>query len=351
MTSSPALPPASPPAPSPASPPARPATPVPPRAERRRGALLAGLAGVLVGASFTAGGALVHYPHAGGQALRYGVACVLLAPAARRRGAAARLRALSAVQWLLAAATAAIGMVGFNLAVLAAERTAQPAVPGVLVGCAPIVVAVAVPVASGRRPSAAVTAAAVLVASGAFVVQGWGGTDGRGLAWSVAALAGEVGFALLAAPLVRPLGPLLLSACVSGLASAEAAVLALATDGFRRPTGSQLLALGWQSVVATVIGFVCWYAGMQRLGPERATLFSGLIPVSAALTAPLIAVGSYNPARLTGSAMVAAGVALGSAAGAPGKRPRARGAASDAPRAAAGPRPRGRVARRRRACP
>lgn len=300
----------------------------------RAGALLAALACVLVGASFTANGALVGYPHAGGQALRYGAAFVLLAPLARR-GAGERLRRLTGRQWALTAATAAVGMVGFNLAVLAAERTAEPAVPGVLVGCAPVVVAVLVPLAVGRRPAAPVGAGAALVATGAFVVQGWGGTDRAGLCWSVLALAGEVGFALLAAPVVRPLGPLLLSACVTGLAAAEAAVLAVAGDGFRTPTGREALALGWQAVVVTVIGFVCWYAGMQRLGAERATLFSGLIPVSAALTAPLVAVGTYGPGRLAGSALVAAGVAIGSGAlrrgpgaphgGGPAREPRTAG--------------------------
>jgi drug/metabolite transporter (DMT)-like permease len=279
----------------------------------RTGALYAALACVLVGASFTAGGALVRYPHAGGQALRYGVAFLLLAVPARRH-AVARLRALTVRQWALTAAVAAVGMVGFNLSILAAERTAQPAVPGVLVGCAPIVVAVLVPLFAGRRPTAAVTGGAVLVAGGAFVVQGWGGTDGRGLAWSVAALAGEVGFALLAAPLVRPLGPLLLSTCVCAFAAAEAGVLAVAGDGFRMPTGSEAVAMGWQSVVTTVIGFVCWYVGLQRLGVERATLFSGLIPVSAALTAPVVSVGTLGPGQLTGSVLVAAGVAVGSGA-------------------------------------
>jgi drug/metabolite transporter (DMT)-like permease len=287
----------------------------------RAGRLLSAVACVLVGASFTAGGALVHYPHAGGQSLRYGAAFVLLLWPARRQ-AVRRLRALTSWQWGLAAAVAAIGMVGFNLSVLAAERTAQPAVPGVLVGCAPVVVAVLVPLGAGRRPSAAVTAGALLVASGAFVVQGWGGTDARGLCWSVAALAGEVGFALLAAPLVRPLGPLLLSACVCGLAAVEAAALAAVTDGFRMPTGRETLALGWQSVITTVIGFVCWYAGFQRLGTERATLFSGLIPVAAALTAPVVAVGTLGPGQLSGSALVATGVALGSGAFHSRRRPR-----------------------------
>jgi drug/metabolite transporter (DMT)-like permease len=276
--------------------------------------LFAATACVLVGASFTAGGALVDYPHAGGQAVRYGLACLLLAFPAGRAGGWARLRALRPGQWALAAGVAAVGMVGFNLSVLAAERTAQPAVPGVLVGCAPVVVAVLVPLAAGRRPGRAAVAGAAMVAAGAFVVQGWGGTDTAGLLWSVAALGGEVGFALIAAPLVAPLGPLLLSAAVCGLAAAEAAVLGVALDGraaLRVPDAAEAAALGWQAVVATVVGFVFWYAGMQRLGAERATLFSGLIPVSAALTAPLVALGTFGAAQLTGSALVAAGVAVG----------------------------------------
>jgi drug/metabolite transporter (DMT)-like permease len=279
----------------------------------RRGALLAALACVLVGASFTASGTLVGYPHAGGQALRYGLAFLLLLPVAWR-GAGPRLRALTRRQWGRLAVLAATGMVAFNLAVLGAERTAEPAVPGVVVGCAPVVVAVLVPALEGRRPAPALTAAAVLVAAGAFVVQGWGGTDTAGLLWSVAALGGEVAFAVLAVPVLRPLGPKLLSACVCGVAAAEAALLGLLVDGaaaFRSPTGEEALALGWQAAVTTVIGFVCWYAGVQRIGAELATLFSGLIPVSAALTAPLVGVGTYGAGQLAGSLLVATGVALG----------------------------------------
>ncbi|MDX2649136.1 DMT family transporter [Streptomyces sp. PA03-1a] len=283
----------------------------------RRGALLAALACVLVGGSFTASGILVGYPHAGGQALRYGLAFLLLLPVARR-GAGPRLRALAPRQWARLALLAATGMVAFNLAVLGAERTAEPAVPGVLVGCAPVVVAVLVPAVEGRRPATRVTAAAVLVAAGAFVVQGWGATDVAGLLWSLAALGGEVAFAVLAVPVLRPLGPKLLSACVCGMAAAEAALLGVALDGAEAlpaPTGAQALALGWQAAVTTVIGFVCWYAGVQRIGAERATLFSGLIPVSAALTAPLAGVGTYGTGQLAGSLLVAGGVALGAGVG------------------------------------
>lgn len=45
-----------------------------------RGALLAAFACVLVGGSFTANSLLGDYPYAGGQFLRYALACLLLAP-------------------------------------------------------------------------------------------------------------------------------------------------------------------------------------------------------------------------------------------------------------------------------
>ncbi|MCK7626383.1 DMT family transporter [Streptomyces sp. RS10V-4] len=279
-----------------------------------RGVLLAALACLLVGGSFTANSLLGAYPYAGGQALRYGLAAALLLVLLGRRGTAP-LRSLKARQWARLALLAALGMLGFNLAVLAAERTAEPAVPGVLVGCAPVVVAVLAPALAGRRPRPAVVRGALLVAAGAFAVQGWGRTDGQGLVWSAAALCGEVGFALLAVPVLPALGPRLLSAAACALAAAEAAALGLVTQGtswLRLPGPLEAAALGWQAVVVTVAGFVCWYAGIQRIGAERATLFSGLIPVSAALTAPLAGTGTYGTAQLGGSLLVATGVALGS---------------------------------------
>lgn len=283
-----------------------------------RGALLAAFACTLVGASFTANSVLGDYPYAGGQALRYGLAGLLLLPLLRRGGApppTATLRTLSGRQWARLGLLAAVGMVGFNLAVLTAERSAEPAVPGVFVGCAPIVVAVLVPLLGGRRPTRPVLYAAGLVAAGAFTVQGWGRTDLAGILCSVGALAGEVGFAVIAVPVLRPLGPRLLSATVCVIAAVESVVLGLLLDGggfLPMPTGGEAVALLWQAAVVTVIGFVCWYMGLQRIGAERATLFCGLVPVSAALTAPLVGTGSYGVAQAAGSCLVGLGVAFGS---------------------------------------
>lgn len=80
------------------------------------------------------------------------------------------------------------------------------------------------------------------------------------------------------------------------------------------PDAGEGAALLWQTLVVTVIGFVCWYRGMQRIGPERATLFSALIPVAAAITAPAVGAGCYGPAQAAGSLLVCTGVAVGSGA-------------------------------------
>lgn len=278
-----------------------------------RGALLVTVAYALVGASFTANSLLGAYPYAGGQALRYGAACLLLLPLLGP-GGLAPLKALGARGWVRLAVLAAVGMVGFNLAVLAAERTAEPAVPGVLVGCAPVVVAVLVPLLEGRRPSRPVLYGALLVAAGAFTVQGWGRTDLAGLSYSVGALAGEVGFTVLAVPVLRLLGPKLLTAAVCGIAAVESAVLGLLVDGggfLRTPTAVETGALVWQAVLATVVGFVLFYMGVQRIGMERATLFTGAIPVAAALTAALVATGGFGLPQAVGGLLVGAGAALG----------------------------------------
>lgn len=281
-----------------------------------RGSLLAALACVLVGGSFTANSVLGDYPYAGGQFVRYGLACALLLPLAGRNGAAP-LRRLALRQWARLALLAAVGMVGFNLAVLAAERTAEPAVPGVFVGCAPVIVAVLLPLAEGRRPRRRVLYGATLVALGACTVQGWGRTDGAGIVCSVCALAGEAGFAVLAVPVLRPLGPRLLSATVCGIAALESAAAGILAGGggwLRTPDAAETTALLWQAVVVTVVGFVAWYMAVQRIGAERATLFSGLIPVAAAWTAPLVGTGTYGAAQAVGSVLVGTGVALGSGA-------------------------------------
>ncbi|MHA6758772.1 DMT family transporter [Streptacidiphilus sp. PAMC 29251] len=279
------------------------------------GPAFAATATTLIGTSFVAMSLLGHYPALGGQALRYGLAAaVLLTLAARSPAGLAPLRLLGPRQWLRVSLVAAVGMVGFNLAVIAAERTAEPAVPGVTVGCAPLVIAILAPLLERRRPSPRIAGSAALVVAGAAVVQGLGRTDGAGLGYSLLALVGEVAFGLGCVPLIRPLGPMLLAGCACAVATAQALLLGLLLGGgaaIRLPTGEEAGALLWMALPVTVLAFWCWYSGVQRLGPERAGLFPGLIPVAAAATAPLVGTGSLGLGQVLGSLLVATGVVAG----------------------------------------
>ena len=163
---------------------------------------------VAVGSSVAAAAALVAYPIAGGQALRYGVAGALLVASARgklprlTRGQATRLVAL-----------AASGLAGFNAFLIAAVRKADAGSVGVIVGCVPLVLALSGPLLERRPVRGRVVAAAFVVSAGAAAMQGAGGSMSlAGFAFSLGALGCEAAFTLLAIPLIASLGPRTVSA-------------------------------------------------------------------------------------------------------------------------------------------
>jgi drug/metabolite transporter (DMT)-like permease len=276
-----------------------------------------------IGTSFVASSVIVHYPFLGGQTIRYAAgAATLIAYLAIRRVPVPRP---AGRQWIRLAALSATGQAGFNLAVLAALRSAEPAAVGVVVGCVPVVLALVEPLRSHRRPSARLVSAALVVVAGATVVQGLGHTDLVGLLYSIGALAGETAFSLLAIPLLVPLGQVGLSMYACAAAAVELGVAAVIVDGtaaVRLPTAREAVALGYLALVVTALAFACWYVALHLLGAERAGLFAGLIPVAAVLTAPLVGTGVLGIPQIAGCALVGAGVMLGvSATGRAASRP------------------------------
>ena len=123
---------------------------------------------------------------------------------------------------MLLYATAAVGMVGFNLAVLAAvdqHRRDQRRRDHRRVS--PVLLALA------TRATARSCRRAFVVVAGAAIVNGADATpDARlGALLALAALVGEVGFTLLAAPLLPRLGPTRVAAWAAMLATVQLAVL------------------------------------------------------------------------------------------------------------------------------
>lgn len=286
---------------------------------RANGAALAGIGTLLAGSSFAAGSLLTRYPFFSGQAVRFalgGVGLVVIALLARARWPLPTTRELA-----LLALLAATGLVGFNLACLASLRYSEPAALGVVVGCAPLVVVLLGPLTGSRRPSRPILLAALIVVLGAAVVQGFARTTAAGFGFAVLALLGEVAFTLLAVPVLPRLGPMVVSTWVCGLAAVEMALLTVVIEvtrgELRTPTTKEALALAYLAIAVTALAFVTYYAGLQRLGPERTSLFAGLIPVTAALAGPVVGTGTLGPAQVLGSVIVGVGISVGMAVPAP----------------------------------
>jgi drug/metabolite transporter (DMT)-like permease len=274
-----------------------------------RGSLLATAAFVLVGSLVASADLVEGYPLPAGQALRYALSAFVLLAIARFRLPRIDLR-----EALGLLALSATGLVLFNLFVIEGVRETDPATIGVIVGCVPVVLALAGPLLERRPVSARVVAAAVVVSAGAAGVQ-WAGGDmtALGLALALGALACEAGFSLLALPHLERLGPLALSAYACLFAVPLLAVWSVVAAGpeLPLPSAEQAAALTYMAVGVTVFGFVCWYSAMGLLGIERAGLFSGVLPVSALACSALLGVAELTPLRALAVIVVAAGVTLG----------------------------------------
>jgi len=278
---------------------------------------------VFVGGSVAVSGVLADAPLFTVQSLRYAVACLLLLGYARL----ARIRVVRprGAEWLWLLGVTAAGLLLFNVALVHGAKHAEPAVLGVAVACVPILLALIGPVLEGRRPAAAVVAAAVVVTLGAGLVQGVGRTDGAGLAWAVVTFACEAGFTLMAVPLLGRHGALGVSVHTTWLAAVLFGLLGLGWEGpaavTRLDTGD-LLAAAYLAVLVTAVAFVLWYTCVARIGAARAGLLTGVAPVAAAITG--VALGGPVPRPLVwaGVATVAAGLAIGLRSGRPARTAR-----------------------------
>ena len=293
-----------------------PVTTSPPAATSTPGAGVGVLAGaaamVFVGGSVAVSAALADAPLLTAQAVRYALAWLLLLALARAAGRPVlRLRGAERL-WVLGVVVT--GLVVFNVALVRGSEHAEPAVLGVAVACVPVVLAVVGPALEGRRPRPRVLVAAVVVTAGAVLVQGTGRTDALGLVWAAVVLVCEVGFTLLAVPVLRRIGPWGVSVHTTGTAAALFAVLALVVEGPRAAAllgADDVAAVGYLAVAVTAAAFVLWYTSVGRLGAGRAGLLTGVAPVAAALTGLALGAPAPRPLVWAGIGVVAAGLALG----------------------------------------
>ena len=278
---------------------------------------------LLVGSLAGVNAAIPGYPVFGAQALRYSLASAVLAAACvlqRRRGLLPRLTGrLSRREITLLAVQATFGVTGFNFCAAEAVRHTGAATVGTVIAAVPVVLAVAGPLAAGRRPTRRVILAAALVTAGAAVVTGLGGTNLTGLLLAFGALAAEICFTLVAVPLLPRFGPLRLSAYVSALSVPVLYAFSFATGGrgaLPVPTPGEAAAICYLAIAVGAGGFYFLYSALPRLGADRVGLYAGLVPFGAMAAAAILGAGTIAPADIAGAIRVAAGVAAGASAAA-----------------------------------
>lgn len=277
-----------------------------------RGTTYAVSATSAVGSSVAVSGLLVGYPSLASQAARYLLAALALLVLVRvRRFPLPRLPGRDLAMLFALAAT---GQAGFNLCMLQALRYAEPAAVGVVVGGVPVVLALAGPLLGRRRVSARLIVAAILASTGAAVVHGGGAASAEGLAWALGAMLGEISFSLLAIALVDRLGPLVVSLYACAAAAAMLTVGAALLDGtaaVRLPTGTEAAAIVYLGVVVNGAGTVGWYAGLRRLGVERAGIFAAVIPLATLPSAVLVGTGTVGLREAAGAGLVGLAILTG----------------------------------------
>jgi drug/metabolite transporter (DMT)-like permease len=285
------------------------------------GAASATIAFIAVGSSFAAADRLTAYPVAGGQAARYALAVLLLLVLLRGRLPRVDRRELAQL-----VALATVGLVAFNLLMVAAVAIGDPASVGVIVGCVPAVLAIGAPLLGRRRIDPRMVGAACVVAVGAAFVQSAGGSMSIAcFALAAGALLCEAGFTLLAAPLLPRLGAVGVSAWSALIAAGLLSVYAVVVDGpsgaFAIPDTGEAVAIVYMAAVVTALGFVLCYVAVERVGTERTALFAGLVPVSALLAAAALGSSELSLVRILGATTVAVGLVLGMRLGRPTPTP------------------------------
>lgn len=212
---------------------------------------------------------------------------------------------------------AAAGLAGYNACLVVALQHADAAVVSTIVGAVPLAVAILAPITRRHTPSTQLFTAAAIVVAGTVLVHGAGHTSPIGLAASVAALAGDVAFALVAAKLLPRLGAVRVSAysCILAVPMlAAASVVAGEPASWRMPSLTEGLVLAHLGVVLTAVGFWCWFRGIQLASVERGSLTVGLVPLATVVTMSVQDRALPPAAQWVGICVVVLGLLVGMSA-------------------------------------
>jgi len=247
-------------------------------------------------------------------ALRFAMALPCFAVLMAATGA--RLPRLDRRDWLLLAAQAIAGSVGYTTLLISGLQRATAVDGGIILGTLPLVTAGIAIVLLGERPGKATLAAIAAAGVGVWLMMrnaasGGGASSWLGNALILGAVLCEGLFILLNKRLRTPVPALALSTIMTALGLAFSVLASVAESPWRLDLpGDALMAVAYYAVVPTVGGFLLWYAGAARVQGSEAALFTALAPVSAVLLAAGLLGETLESAQRWGMACVLGAVLL-----------------------------------------
>lgn len=130
---------------------------------------------------------------------------------------------------------------------------------------------------------------------------------GAPVAWALYTIVGK--------KVLQTFSPLVATAYAS-LSGTVLLLPAAAMEGSLLSGVHSLTVYGWISVLqlallGTVVGFVWWYEGVERLGATRAAVFVNLVPLFGVLLSALILSESLVVSQLAGGILIVLGVGIG----------------------------------------
>jgi drug/metabolite transporter (DMT)-like permease len=275
------------------------------------------LTAVFWGGTFIAGRVLAE--HVGpftGAFLRFAVACVFLLALTLRTEKGRPLPPRRDLLPLLLMGLS--GIFGYNYFFLKGLKFVEAGRASIIIACNPIAIALMAALIFRERLTLLKVGGILVSIAGAVTVITRGSFDlvlGCGFGWGELYIFGcvvsWVAYSLLGKVVMADLSPLAAvtySSVVGTLLLFPAAV----AEGLFCSTYSAeaWLSAAYLGVFGTVLGFVWYYQGIQRVGPVRAGLFINFVPISAVLMANVILHEPLTLSLLVGAMMVSTGVAL-----------------------------------------
>jgi len=219
-------------------------------------------------------------------------------------------------RWLLVA-LGLVGHCGYQLCFVGGVAETSVSNAALIIGATPVVVAMASAALGRERIGRLHWIGAAISASGIYLVVGrgaaFGGPSFHGDLLVMGSVACWATYTIGSSHLVARHSPLFVTGTTMAIGTVPYTLLALpalARLDWRGIPPWVWFALVASALLALCVGYLIWYAGVQRIGPARTSVYSNLVPIVAMTVAAAWLGEPISGAKAIGAAAVLGGVFL-----------------------------------------